>query len=97
LIDASEEEELKETILAYTFLNKSQQPLTAEELDAEIELWFKRKFQLTLDFDVEDALKKLKKIGLGTETNCKWKVLPLEKALVRMDEIWDGIFDYNKL
>lgn len=96
LIDASEEEELKETILAYAFLNKSQQPLTAKELDAQIEFWFKDKFQLIIDFDVEDALNKLKKIGLGTETNGKWSVLPLDKALIRVDEIWDGIFDYNQ-
>lgn len=96
LIDVSEEEELKETILAYAFLNKSQQPLTAEELDVEIEQWFKDKFQIIVDFDVEDALRKLKNIGLGTETNGKWSVLPLEKALVRVDEIWDGIFDYNQ-
>jgi len=96
LIDASEEEELKETILAYAFLNKSQQSLTAQELDVEIERWFKDTLQITIDFDVEDALRKLKKIGLGTETNGKWTVLPLEKALVRVDEIWDGIFDYNR-
>ena len=95
LIDASEEEELKETILAYAFLNKSEQPLTAQELDAVIERWFKDKFQITIDFDVEDALRKLKNIGLGTEINGKWTVLPLEKALARVDEIWDGIFDYN--
>lgn len=96
LIDASEEEELKETILAYAFLNKSQNPLTADELDDQIECWFKEKFQLIVDFDVEDALNKLKKIGLGTETNGRWTVLPLDKALIRVDEIWDGIFDYNR-
>jgi hypothetical protein len=96
LIDASEEEELKETILAYAFLNKSQQPLTTQELDVEIERWFKDKFQINIDFDVEDALRKLKKIGLGTETNGKWTVLPPEKALIRVDEIWDGIFSYNQ-
>jgi hypothetical protein len=96
LIDVSEEEELKETILAYTFLNKSSEPLTAEELDVRIEQWFKEKFQITIDFDVEDALRKLKTIGLGAETNGKWSALPLEKALVRMDELWDSIFEYNK-
>jgi hypothetical protein len=95
LIDASEEEELKETLLAYAFLNKSKQALSAEELDKQIELWFKEVFDLTIDFDVEDALLKLKKIGLGSEVNGKWTVLPLEKALAQVDEIWDGIFDYN--
>jgi hypothetical protein len=96
LLDASEEEELKETILAYGFLNKSKEPLTAEELDVQIEDWFKVRLNTDIDFDVEDALIKLKNIGLGIELNGKWTVLPLEKALVRVDEIWDGIFDYNK-
>jgi len=54
------------------------------------------KLNTDLDFDVEDALEKLKNIGLGIETNGKWKVLPLDKALIRIDEIWDGIFEYNQ-
>jgi hypothetical protein len=96
LLNSSEEEELKETILAYSFLNRSQVPLTSEELDQQIELWFKTKLDTDLDFDVEDALSKLKNIGLGIETDGKWKVIPLEKALIRIDEIWDGVFDYNQ-
>jgi Protein of unknown function (DUF3754). len=96
LLNSSEEEELKETILAYAFLNRSKQPLTAEELDHQIESWFKTKLDTILDFDVEDALYKLKNIGLGTEINGKWEVIPLNQALVRVDEIWDGIFEYNQ-
>ena len=65
-------------------------------MDIQIENWFQTEFQIQLDFDVEDALNKLKKIGLGSEINGKWTVLPLDKALVRVDELWDGIFDYNK-
>ena len=95
LLNSSEEEELKETILAYAFLNRSNKPLTAEELDIQIESWFKTKLNTDLDFDVEDALYKLKNIGLGAETNGKWEVIPLDKALIRIDEIWDGIFEYN--
>jgi hypothetical protein len=49
-----------------------------------------------LDFDVEDALNKLKNIGLGSEINGKWSVLPLDKALERVDELWDSIFDYHQ-
>jgi len=96
LLNSSEEEELKETILAYAFLNKSKNPLTAEELDNQIESWFKTKLNTDLDFDVEDALYKLKNIGLGIETNGKWQVITLDKALIRIDEIWDGIFEYNQ-
>ncbi|KUJ62107.1 hypothetical protein AR687_08765 [Flavobacteriaceae bacterium CRH] len=96
LLNSSEEEVLKETILAYTFLYKNNSPLTAEELDNQIESWFKTKLNTELDFDVTDALLKLKSIGLGVETNGKWEVIPLDKALVQIDELWDGVFDYNK-
>jgi hypothetical protein len=95
LLNSSEEEEFKETILAYAFLNRSKNPLTAEELDNQIESWFKTKLTTDLDFDVEDALLKLKNIGLGIETNGKWEVIPIHQALVRIDELWDGVFEYN--
>jgi hypothetical protein len=96
LLNSSEEEEIKETLLAYSFLNKSRKPLTAEELDNEIESWFKTKLNTDLDFDVEDALFKLKNIGLGTETDGRWRVIPPDEALIRVDEIWDGVFEYNR-
>jgi hypothetical protein len=96
LLNSSEEEELKETILAYAFLNRSKDPLTEEELDYQIESWFKTKLNTDLDFDVKDALFKLKNIGLGFEKDGKWKVIPLDKALILVDEIWDGIFEFNQ-
>src|SRR6187402_124501 len=96
LLNSSEEEVLKETILAYSFLNRSETPLTAEELDHQIESWFKTKHNTDLDFDVKEALQKLKNTGLGIETNGKWEVIPLDKALIRIDEIWDGVFDYSQ-
>ncbi len=96
LLNSSEEEVLKETILAYSFLNKSKEPLTASVLDEQIESWFKTKHNTDLDFDVKDALLKLKDSGLGIETNGKWEVLPLDKALIRIDEVWDEVFEYNQ-
>ncbi len=96
LLNSSEEEELKETILAYAFLNRSKSPLSADELDSQIESWFRTTLDTDLDFDVEDALFKLKNIGLGIEADGKWEVIPLDKALVRIDEVWDGIFEYNQ-
>lgn len=96
LIDSAEEEELKETILAYAFLSISQEPISAEMLDNQIENWIQTAFQIQLDFDVEDSLHKLKHIGLGFEVNRKWTVLPLDKALVKVDALWDGIFDYHQ-
>jgi len=97
LLNSSEEEVLKETILAYSFLNRSTTPLTEEQLDRQIESWFKTKHNTDLDFDVKAALMRLKNTGLGHETNGKWEVIPLGKALIRIDELWDGVFEYNEL
>ena len=97
LLNSSEEEVLKETILAYSFLNRSKTPLTEAELDHQIESWFKTKHNTDLDFDVKEALSKLKNAGLALETNGKWEVIPLQDALIRIDEIWDGVFDYNQV
>lgn len=96
LLNSSEEEVLKETILAYTFLHRSETPLTASELDSQIESWFKTDLNTELDFDVKDALLKLKNIGLGIETNGNWEVIPLEKAIIKIDELWDSVFEYNQ-
>ena len=96
LLNSSEEEVLKETILAYAFLNRSKEPLTAEELDYQIESWFLSKLDTDLDFDVNDALLKLKSIGLAIEKNGKWEVISLDKALIKIDELWDSVFDYNR-
>ncbi|MCG9791960.1 TMEM143 family protein [Flavobacterium algicola] len=96
LLNASEEEVLKETLLAYSFLNRSEIPLTAEALDNQIESWFQTTLNTDLDFDVHDALIQLKNMGLGSEINGKWTVIPLEEALIKIDELWDGVFDYNQ-
>ena len=42
LLDAAEEEEVKEAVLAYHFLRTAERPLTAAELDRRIEDWFVR-------------------------------------------------------
>ncbi|ABQ04857.1 TMEM143 family protein [Flavobacterium johnsoniae] len=96
LLNSSEEEALKETILAYTFLHESPVSLTAEELDSQIESWFALNLKTELDFDVNDALMKLKSIGLGIENDGKWQVVSLKEALIKIDELWDNVFEYNQ-
>ncbi|MEO7978976.1 TMEM143 family protein [Flavobacterium sp.] len=95
LLNSSEEEILKETILAYFFLYKTPH-LTAVELDNQIESWFKTHLNTELDFDVSDALLKLKNIGLGIENNGKWEVAALDQSLIIIDVLWDSVFDYNQ-
>lgn len=95
LLHSSEEEVLKETILAYCFLLRSNTALSAQELDEQIEYWFRTTLKTELDFDVMEALEKLNNSGLALRSDGKWKVISVEQALQRMDEIWDGIFEYK--
>ena len=44
LLDAAEEEEVKEAVLAYHFLRSAEEALTADELDRRIEDWFARRW-----------------------------------------------------
>lgn len=95
LISAAEEEEVKESLLAYYFLMRSDTPLSKGELDVQIERWFATRFDRHFDFEVEDGLAKLKRLKLIEGGPKSWKAVELKEALDRLDEAWDGYFDYH--
>ena len=95
LLKLAEDEEIKEALLAYHFLYKSEKPLSMEELDNQVEQWFKDKFDRNFDFDVEDGLVKLKKLGLVKSSKGTLKALELEKAIALLDKRWDNYFSGN--
>ncbi len=95
LIDAAEEEDTKEALLAYTFLLKSEKGLSAQMLDEQIETWFKTKYKCELDFEISDALEKLTRMRLVTRTNYVYSAINLDHAKTILDERWDNLFKYN--
>jgi hypothetical protein len=94
IIGAAEEQECKEAFLAYYFLQ--QGALTQPELDRRIETWLKEAFDLDTDFEVDDALAKLDRLGLLRRDGERITVPPPEDALARLDHVWDNYFQYNK-
>lgn len=96
LIDAAEEEDFKEALLAYTFLLKATQGLSAEELDKTIEHWLKHKYHCQLNFEISDALEKLTKMQLISFDGEVYQALALNQAKQRLDVYWDSVFNYNK-
>ena len=92
LIDAAEED-FKEALLAYTFLLKSEQVLSASKLDEKIEAWFKSKYHCQLDFEISDALDKLERMQLVTFDGKNYQVLPLIQAKQRLDQRWSSLFN----
>jgi hypothetical protein len=95
LLDAAEEEEVKEAVLAYHFLRTAEGALTADELDRRIEDWFARRWEAEFDFEVADGVRKLRRLRLIDDTEGKLSAVALEEAARRLDETWDDLFVYN--
>mgnify|MGYP003118263169 FL=1 len=72
VLDEAEESESTESLLAYCFLLKAERPLSAEELDARVETWLEQHWQCRLDFEIDDALAKLERLGLATREDTAW-------------------------
>jgi len=81
ILDMAEDEEVKEVFLAYLFLLHSPTSLTKEELDKKIEKFINDTFNIPMDFEIDDALKKLLSLQIVTNENNQLKALNIENAL----------------
>jgi hypothetical protein len=66
LLDAAEEAEAIEALLAYHFLHQAGKPLSSTDLDGRIETWFAQRWKEGVDFEVEDGVRKLRELNLVT-------------------------------
>jgi hypothetical protein len=95
IIGEAEEQECKEAFLAYYFLLTPGGEPTEDALDRRIEAWLKESFGTDIDFECDDALVKLDKLGLLQRDGGRLSVPPLDEALVRLDRIWDNFFPFD--
>jgi hypothetical protein len=96
LIDAAEEEEFKEAVLAFYFLLTAKEPLTKKELDHRIENWLAEKWDCHIDFEIGDAVNKLERLKLIAVDADHLRSVPLSEAKEQLDSIWDNFFTYNQ-
>lgn len=94
LVGAGEEQDFKESLLAYRFLLAG--PTDEATLDRQVEAWLMAKFGVDIDFEVTDALATLEGYGLLARDGVRLSVPPVEEALRRLDERWDKTFDYRR-
>lgn len=96
LIGSAEEQECKESFLAYVFL-LAEGAQTERELDFRIECWLKESFGEDIDFEADDALAKLERLGLVQrhEADGSYLAIPVDDALCELDRRWDAFFPYN--
>lgn len=98
LLDEAEEQECREALLAYYFLWRETSPLgwRADALDRRIEQFLAKELQVEVDFEVDDALAKLLRLGLVERSEGgRLQAAPIDAALATLDRTWDGIFDYS--
>ncbi len=96
IIGAAEEQESKEAALAYHFLRTAAAPPTAAELDGRIEAWLRDTFGIDIDFDVDDALGKLARLGVLRRDGEHFRVAPLDEAIAQLHQVWVNFFGHRQ-
>ncbi len=97
VLDEAEEQECRETFLAYFCLWRFAPPQgwTAEQLDDYVELYLEGSANLKVDFEIGDALAKLERLKIVRKQGGFYQAVPLDKALEMLDWTWDNYFKYN--
>jgi hypothetical protein len=92
LIDSAEEEEYKETVLAYFFLWRYHDPssgLRANALDIMVETFLKETTGAEINFEIEDALSKLFRLGFASlDAEGRLVATPIAEAIENLDRLW---------
>ena len=99
LLDEAEEQELREAILAYYLLwrRAPESGWSSEQLDQAAETFVHEQIEREIDFEIDDALDKLLRLGLAFQVNdqTQWKAIAPVEAVRRMDVAWDNLFAYG--
>lgn len=95
LADRAAEEDIKEEMLLYRMLAKRQFNIRdLKAVDREIEQYLSQAFGVDVNFDVEDALGRLKQEGIVTELeDGTLQTLPPLEAASHIDKLWDACLD----
>jgi hypothetical protein len=98
LLDEAEEQECREAILAWFCLWRYAPPegWTDGMLDDYVEMYLEQHARLKVDFEIGDALEKVERLGIVQKNGDRWRAVPLEIALEKLDYRWDNYFQYNK-
>ncbi|CAH2072806.1 unnamed protein product [Thlaspi arvense] len=81
LCDEVIQQEVKEVIISFFMLIKQGRPTSKEELDMQSEAFIKEEFNESCNFDVDDAVKKLEKLGLvSRDSEDKYRCVNMKEA-----------------
>lgn len=94
LVDEAEEEDIKEDALLYAFLLRQEAIPDLESAKTDVEAFLYVNFNISVDFDHEEALGRLSEKGLaGVDGDGRLWVLPPAEAIGQMREQWKDMLD----
>ena len=95
LADRAAEEDVKEEMLLYSVLAKERVNIKElKAVDEAIEQYLLDTFDLKVNFDVEDALRRLLKDGIVTQlADGTLETLAPRDAALQIDKLWDACLD----
>ncbi len=97
LLDEAEEQEFREAIMAFALLQRPPRDIgmTESELDCAAENLLRAATEIDVDFEVDDALAKLLRLGLVSQDGQYFRAISIAEALQRLDTIWDQAFPWS--
>jgi len=87
MIDMAGEEESKEVLLVYLFLSNSKIAMTKDNLDNAIEKYVKESYNIEMDFEVDDGIRKLRNLGFLIEEDNNLSVITVNEAILQIKGI----------
>ena len=81
-------------LLAYRFLLAAPRGLTVVELDTQVETWLRDAGQGDIDFEVTDAVSKLRRLEV-IDGRFTMQAVPLPDSLALLDRRWDDLFRHQ--
>jgi hypothetical protein len=89
LLDEAEEQEFRETVLAWWVLwRHGRDGWTARQVDRAVERFLRRALDLGVDFEILDALEKLRRLRLVESAGGgRWKAVDLAAAVAELESL----------
>lgn len=94
LLSSAEQQEVAEVLLAYRFLQADDEPVSLDRLDRLIEVWLAESCRRDVDFEVDDAIGKLRRLAAVDGADDAMRPVPLPAVLAHLDARWDALFHF---
>lgn len=98
ILNEAEEQEFREAIVAYFLLwqEADSQGWCKSKLDKRAEALIKEMIDVDVDFEDEDALGKLERLGLAQcDKDGHWTAIGVDEALSKLDKAWDNYYQFH--